>query len=121
VGATGLATNPTEYRNRLREQADDQLDAWAAELLRDVAARQGVGKALAQLREAARLDDGTIRRIFSRGGGAPDLVGRDHEGRLLVPAVTLHAIVAGMRVELPDARDRLVAYLAAQFDEIVYI
>ena len=39
MGATGLAANPTEYRDRLGEQSDEQLDAWTAELLRDVAKR----------------------------------------------------------------------------------
>ena len=35
MGATGLAADPTEYRSRLGDQEDAQLDAWAAELLRD--------------------------------------------------------------------------------------
>ena len=42
VGATGLAANPKEYRARLEEQDDDQLDAWASELMRDIARRRGV-------------------------------------------------------------------------------
>ena len=44
MGATGLAATPAEYRDRLREQTDEQLDAWAAELLRDVAKRRGLAK-----------------------------------------------------------------------------
>jgi hypothetical protein len=46
VGATGLAANPTEYRKRLGEQTDDQLDSWSKELMRDVAVRRGVIKVL---------------------------------------------------------------------------
>ena len=40
--ATGLSTTKKEYRARLAEQSDDQIDAWAAETMRDVAIRRGV-------------------------------------------------------------------------------
>jgi hypothetical protein len=120
VGATGLAANPTEYRDRLREQADDQLDAWAAELMRDVAARRGVARVVAEIQKTARLDEAAFRRVFARGGGAPQTIGRIGEA-LVVPAISLHCLVTGMRVELADARDRLIAYLVANFDEIVYV
>jgi hypothetical protein len=121
VGATGLAANPTEYRKRLREQTDQQLDAWAAELLRDVAKRRGVTKVVADLRKTAHLDEKAFRRVFARGGGAPQTVGVDSEGHLIVPTISLHFLVPGLRAELPHARDRLIAYLAASFDEIVYV
>jgi hypothetical protein len=39
----------------------------------------------------------------------------------MVPTISLHFLVPGLRAELPDARDRLIAYLAASFDEIVYV
>jgi hypothetical protein len=120
VGATGLATNPTEYRDRLREQSDEQLDAWAGELMRDVAARRGVAKVVAGVQETARLDEAALRRVFARGGGAPQTIGRVGGG-LIVPAISLHCLVSGMRAELGDARDRLIAYLVAGFDEIVYV
>ena len=42
MGATGLATTPAEYRDRLLEQPDQQLDAWAAEAMRDISIRRGV-------------------------------------------------------------------------------
>jgi hypothetical protein len=121
VGATGLAANPTEYRDRLREQTDDQLDAWTAELLRDVARRRGVAKVVADFRKTAHLDEKTLRRVFARGGGAPQTVGFDADGRLMVPTVSLHFLVPGLRAEVADARDRLIAYLVASFDEIVYV
>ena len=35
MAETGLAANPQEYRERLNEQTDEQIDAWAAELMRD--------------------------------------------------------------------------------------
>src|SRR3990170_5676079 len=43
VGATGLSADPREYRRRLDDQPDPQIDAWAQELLRDVVKRRGVG------------------------------------------------------------------------------
>ena len=44
MGATGLSADPKEYRSRLDEQSDEQIDAWAAELMRDVSIRRGVRK-----------------------------------------------------------------------------
>ena len=120
MGATGLAANPTEYRDRLREQTDDQLDAWAAELMRDVAARRGVARVIGEVQKTARLDDSMLRRVFARGGGAPQTIGRVGNG-LIVPAISLHCLVSGMRAELPDARERLIEFLVASFDEIVYV
>lgn len=121
MGATGLAPNPTDYRGRLREQTDEQLDAWAAELLRDVAKRRGVVKAVGDFRKAAHLDDKAFRRVFARGGGAPQSIGVEAGGHLVVPAISLHFLVPGLRAEATDARDRLITYLVAAFDEIVYV
>jgi hypothetical protein len=121
VGATGLAANATEYRDRLREQSDEQLDAWTAELLRDVAKRRGVVKVVADFRKTAHLDEKGFRRVFARGGGAPQTVGFDVAGHLMVPSISLHFLVPGLRAETSDARDRLISYLVAGFDEIVYI
>jgi hypothetical protein len=39
----------------------------------------------------------------------------------MVPAITLHALVPGIRSQRPDGRDRLIAYLVANFAEIVYV
>jgi hypothetical protein len=121
LGATGLASNREEYRDRLREQPDEQLDAWVSELMRDVAARRGVQRVITELEETARLDEPTVRRAFARGGGAPATIGRDPAGGLMVPATSLHFLVPGMRAVLPDVRDRLIAFLVAGFDEIVYV
>jgi hypothetical protein len=121
VGATGLSATPTEYRERLREQTDEQLDAWAAELLRDVARWRGVAKVVADFGKTAHLDEKAFRRVFARGGGAPETVALDAAGHLMMPAVSLHFLVSGLRAENADARDRLIAYLVASFDEIVYV
>ena len=86
MGATGLAANPTEYRERLQEQEDAQLDAWAAELMRDIARRRGVLRVLADFRKAAQVDDRALERIYAAGGGAPATFGRDAQGEAIVPA-----------------------------------
>ena len=39
----------------------------------------------------------------------------------MVPAITLYVLVPGIRAQLPDARDRLIAYLVANYEEIVYV
>lgn len=121
MAATGLSADPKEYRARLADQGDDQIDAWAAELMRDVAIRRGVVKVVADFRRASGLDEPSFERVFASGGGPPAMIGRDAKGRLMVPAITLFALVPGIRAQLPDARSRLVAYLVENFDEIVYV
>lgn len=119
--ATGLSADPSEYRTRLDEQSDEQIDAWAVELLRDISVRKGVLPVLEEFRHACRLDDTGIERAFSAGGGAPATVGRTTDGRLMVPAVSLRYLVPGLRAQTPDARARLIEYLVASFEELVYI
>jgi hypothetical protein len=121
VATTGLSAEPNEYRERLGEQSDEQLDAWAAELMRDVAIRRGVRKVVADFRQAAQLDEAGFERVFASGGGPPSVVGRDDTGALMVPAITLFALVGGSRAVLPDARQRLIEYLVANFNELVYV
>jgi len=121
VGATGLSADPTEYRARLADQPDAQIDTWAAEMMRDVAVRRGVVRVVEDFRAAAKLNEREFERVFASGGGPPAMVGRDVQGRLMVPAVALWALVPGIRAEVPDGRDRLVEYLVASFDELVYV
>ena len=59
--------------------------------------------------------------MFASGGGPPAVIGRDAQGRLVVPTVTLYALVPGIRAQLPDSRARLVEYLVENFHEIVYV
>ena len=119
--ATGLSADPAEYRARLADQSDDQIDAWAGELMRDVAIRRGVVRVIDDFRRAGRLDEASFERVFASGGGPPAVIGRDAKGRLMVPAITLFALVPGVRAQLPDGRDRLIEYLLENFDEIVYV
>jgi len=120
MGATGLATTPSEYRDRLLEQPDQQLDAWAAEAMRDISIRRGVLAVLHDVRAASGLDERGLERVFTAGGGPPAVVGRDADGRLMVPAATLHCLVTGFRAIVPGAREVLVEYLVENFEELVY-
>ena len=121
MASTGLSADPTEYRIRLADQSDDQIDTWAQELLRDVVIRRGIVKVVGDFQRATRLDDRGFERVFASGGGPPAVIGRDAKGRLVVPTVTLFALVPGIRAQLPDGRERLVEYLVENFHEIVYV
>lgn len=117
----GLSADVDEYRRRLADQTDDQIDAWAAELMRDVAIRRGVLTVIADFRKAASLSEAEFERVFASGGGPPAVIGRDAQGRLMVPAITLYALVPGIRAQVTDGRQRLIEYLAANFHELVYV
>jgi len=121
VATTGLSADPKAYRERLAEQTDQQLDAWAAELMRDVAIRRGVRRVVEDFRRAARLDEAGFERVFASGGGPPAVIGRDRDGALMVPAIALFALVPGIRSQVADGRQRLIDYLVANFAELVYV
>ncbi len=121
MGATGLSADPKEYRVRLADQEDTQIDAWVSELLRDVVIRRGIVKVVTDFRTATRLDEPGFERVFASGGGAPAVIGRDRAGHLVIPTITLFALVPGLRSQVPDARDRLIDYLVANFGELVYV
>ena len=121
MASTGLSPDPTEYRARLADQTDDQIDGWAAELMRDIATRRGVIRVVEDFRRTARLSEPAFERVFASGGGPPAAIGRDGQGRLMVPAISLWALVPGIRSQVSDGRDRLIEYLVANFDELVYV
>ena len=121
MGATGLSADVTEYRTRLAEQTDAQIDTWAAEMMRDVAIRRGVVRVVEDFRRSARRTEREFERVFASGGGPAATIGRDAQGRLVVPAVALWALVPGIRAQVPDGRERLIEYLVACFDELVYV
>ena len=121
MGATGLSADPAEYKARLADQSDEQIDAWAAELMRDVAIRRGVIRVVEDFRAAGGLDERGFERVFASGGGPPAVIGRDAKGRLVVPATTLFVLVAGIRAQVADGRERLIEYLVQNFNELVYV
>ena len=71
MGATGLSADRNEYRARLAEQTDAQIDAWAAEMMRDTAIRRGVVRVVEDFRRAAGLTEQQFERVFASGGGPP--------------------------------------------------
>ena len=121
MAGTGLSADPKEYRRRLAEEPDGQIDAWVAELMRDVAKRRGVLRVLSDFRKAARLDDRGIERVFASGDGPTAAIGHDAQGRQLIPAIALYALVPGIRAQAKDGRERLIEYLVVNFDEVVYV
>jgi|SRR6476620_4649768 hypothetical protein len=121
MSGTGLSANPTEYRTRLADQDDAQIDRWVAELMRDIVIRRGIVKVVASFRSATKLSEAEFERVFAFGGGAPNTVGRDRAGQLVVPTISLWALVPGLRGLIADSRARLIEYLVANFDELVYV
>jgi len=121
MSGTGLSADPKEYRARLDDQADDQIDRWVAELMRDVVKRRGIVKVVADFRSAARLSEAEFERVFAFGGGAPRTLGRDAEGQIVVPTISLWALVPGLRALVADGRGRLIEYLVVNFKELVYV
>ena len=119
---TGLSETPAAYRTKLAAQDDAQIDAWVAGSLRDIAKRRGVVQSVHELSKATGLDDDALAGAFTLGGGAAATMGRDAEGRLIFPAVALWAFVPGIRAYEPTrGRDRLINFLVATFEEVVYI
>jgi hypothetical protein len=121
MSGTGLSASPRQYRTRLAGQSDDQIDAWVSELMRDVVIRRGIVKVVDDFRSAARLSVAEFDRVFALGGGAPTTLGRDAGGHLVVPTISLWALVPGIRGLVPDSRRRLIEYLVANFNELVYV
>ncbi len=121
MSGTGLSADPKEYRARLDDQSDDQIDRWAAELMRDVVKRRGVVKVVADFRSATRLSEAEFERVFAFGGGAPMTLGRDAQGHLIVPTISLWTLVPGVRKLVRDSRGRLIEYLVSNFEELVYV
>ena len=122
MAATGLSADPTEYRARLADQSDDQIDAWAAELMRDVVdpARRRQGRR--RLPPGGRASTNAVSNGCSHpAAGRRRSSDATPRADSMVPAVTLYALVPGIRAQLPDGRDRLIEYLVENFDEIVYV
>jgi hypothetical protein len=118
---TGLAADAREYRRRLDRQSDDQIDAWAKELMRDLSIRRGVGEVMSRFMRAARLDQAGLERVFSAGGGPIATLGRTAQGDPMVPAIQLFFLVDGLHRTTADTRERLIDFLVAGFHELAFI
>lgn len=121
MSAAALSADATEYRSRLNEQSDEQIDAWMIELMRDMSIRRGVLPVLAAFRAATGLSDTAIEQTFTAGGGAPATIGRTADGQLMVPAISLHFLVPGLRTRSERAREQEIDFLVAGFHDVVYI
>ena len=121
MSSEGLSESPKIYRERLTEQPDEQLDAWMIEFMRDMSIRRGVLDVLTDYRKATGLDDTGIERAFTAGGGAPATIGHTAEGQLMVPAISLHCLVPGLRAVSDKAREQEIDFLVNGFEELVYI
>lgn len=119
--ATGLSATPQEYRQKLQDQPDAQVDSWVNELMRDMSIRRGVLDVVNAFKRAMGTDDAGLTRLYTSGGGPVAAIGRTESGQLMVPAISLYYLVAGARSRMPDARDRLITFLVDSFHEIVYI
>jgi hypothetical protein len=119
--ATGLSATPQEYRERLKDQPDQQIDAWASELMRDISIRLGVREVLHGLKKAMGIDDTGLKKLYTAGGGPAAAFGKTETGEVMVPAISLYYFVSGAHSQMPDARDRLITYLVDHFNEIAYI
>ncbi len=122
MGATGLSTDANEYRSRLDGQEDTQIDAWVSELMRDVVIRRGIVKVVDDFRRSARLSEPRIRtgvrfrrrparlarprRRRTPGRPRPSRCGRSSPG-------------SARRCR--TRRQRLIEYLVANFNELVYV
>lgn len=121
MSSEGLSEDPKVYRKRLNEQPDEQIDTWMVECMRDTSIRRGVLTVLTDFRAATGLDDAGIERAFTAGGGAPATIGRTADGQLMVPAISLHFLVLGLRALSEQAREQEIAFLVDDFETVVYI
>jgi hypothetical protein len=101
----------------LAEQPDEQIDSWAAELMRDMSIRRGVLFVLAEFggQPPGRSSSSVPSAL---GRAAPSLAGRGWPAH---GPTSLRHLVPGLRRETTDARERLIDYLVGGFHEIVYI
>jgi len=121
LSSEGLSEDPKVYRARLTKQPDEQLDTWMIEFMRDMSIRRGVIAVLAEYRKATGFDDTAIERAFTAGGGAPATIGHTADGQLMVPAISLHCLVPGLRALSDTAREQEIDFLVHGFEELVYI
>jgi hypothetical protein len=121
LSSEGLSEDPKVYRKRLNDQPDEQIDAWMIEFMRDMSIRRGVLPVLTDFRSATGLDDAGIERVYTAGGGPPATVGRTAEGELMVPAISLHYLVPGLRSQSDKARKQMIDFLVDGFEDVVYI
>jgi len=108
------------YREMIEAQDDAQIDTWAADLFVDFAKRLGVGRAIAAFCDATGMDDRAFQRAFLVGGGPDHVVGIDTAGSLAAPIFELPKAIRGLRRIDPDARAKLIDFLAGHREVMSY-
>ena len=108
------------YREMIEAQDDAQIDTWAADLFVDFAKRLGVGRAIAAFCDATGMDDRAFQRAFLVGGGPDHVVGVDTAGSLAAPIFELPKAIRGLRRIDPDARAKLIDFLAGHREVMSY-
>jgi hypothetical protein len=108
------------YREMIDAQDDAQIDTWAADLFVDFAKRMGVGRAIGAFCRATKLDARGFQRAFLVGGGPDHVVGVDTAGDLSAPIFELPKAIRGLRRLDPDARAKLVDFLAEHREVMSY-
>jgi hypothetical protein len=108
------------YREMIEAQDDAQIDTWAADLFVDFAKRLGVGRAIAAFCDATRMDGRAFQRAFLVGGGPDHVVGIDTAGSLAAPIFELPKAIRGLRRIDPDARAKLIEFLASHREVMSY-
>jgi hypothetical protein len=121
LSSAGLSADPKEYRSRLDEQSEEQIDAWMVEIMRDISIRHGVLDVLAAFRKATGLSDRSVERVYTAGGGAPATIGHTADGQLMLPAISLHYLVPGLRSQSDQARQQMIDFLVGSFHQLVFI
>ena len=56
-----------------------------------------------------------------RVAGRRPIAGVTARAACMIPAITLFALVPGIRAQVTDGRDGSIDYLVANFDELVYV
>src|SRR5687767_3642035 len=102
-------------------QSDDQVDAWASDLLVDFAKRMGVATAIQAFCEATGLDARGFQRAFLAGGGPDHVIGIDTAGGVSAPIFELPKAVKGLRRIDPAAREKLIRFLVANREVMSYV
>ncbi|HSK93700.1 MAG TPA: hypothetical protein VLA76_06545 [Candidatus Angelobacter sp.] len=118
MSESGIDEN--EYRQMLDAQEDTQINTWAADLFVDFAKRLGVGNAIAAFSRAAGLDQRGFQRAFMVGGGPDHVVGIDTAGDLAAPIFELPKAIVGLRRTDPQARTKLIEFLAEHREVMSY-
>ena len=76
MASTGLSADRDEYRARLADTTDEQIDTWVSELLRDVVKRRGIVRVQVKAVNARAIDSRHDLRLEPRQQNAAAIAWR---------------------------------------------